>query len=127
MAPKANFHCDIRASFATAFSTWRHKNNIPLKKIARDLGLSVSTINSWELGERFPTGRNFEMLVDYTGVPPCRIFWPSPSTGFSLQQNGNVANTNGWSAYGGTVIDDGTIKSVTISPPSGNLLFRLKK
>ena len=74
MAPKANFHCDIRASFATAFSAWRHENNIPLKKIARDLGLSVSTINSWELGERFPTGRNFEMLVNYTGVPPCRLF-----------------------------------------------------
>jgi transcriptional regulator with XRE-family HTH domain len=71
---KPNFHCDIRTSFATAFSTWRRKNNIPLKKIAKDLGLAVSTVNSWELGERFPTGRNFEMLVDYTGVPPCKLF-----------------------------------------------------
>jgi transcriptional regulator with XRE-family HTH domain len=74
VAKKSNFHCDIRASFATAFGNWRRKNNIPLKKIARDLGLAVSTINSWELGERFPTGRNFEMLANYTGVPPCRLF-----------------------------------------------------
>lgn len=74
MTPKSNLHCDIRASFATAFRNWRVKNHIPLKKIARDLGLSVSTISSWEMGERFPTGRNFEMLVDYTGVPPCRLF-----------------------------------------------------
>jgi transcriptional regulator with XRE-family HTH domain len=74
VAQKSNFHCDIRASFATAFGNWRRKNNIPLKKIARDLGLAVSTINSWELGERFPTGRNFEMLANYTGVPPCRLF-----------------------------------------------------
>jgi transcriptional regulator with XRE-family HTH domain len=74
VAQKSNFHCDIRASFASAFGNWRRKNNIPLKKIARDLGLAVSTINSWELGERFPTGRNFEMLANYTGVPPCRLF-----------------------------------------------------
>jgi hypothetical protein len=74
VAQKPNFRCDIRASFATAFHTWRVKNNLPLKRIARDLGLAVSTVNSWELGERFPTGRNFEMLVDYTGVPPCKLF-----------------------------------------------------
>ena len=74
MAPKSNFRCNIRTSFATAFSTWRRKNNIPLKKVAKDLGLAVSTINSWELGERFPTGRNFEILANYTGVPPCRLF-----------------------------------------------------
>lgn len=74
MPQKPNFRCDIRASFATAFRNWRLKNHIPLKKIAKDLGLSVATISSWELGERFPTGRNFEMLVDYTGVPPCKLF-----------------------------------------------------
>jgi transcriptional regulator with XRE-family HTH domain len=71
---KPNSRCDIRASFATAFRNWRVENNIPLKKVARDLGLAVSTVSSWELGERFPTGRNFEMLVDYTGVPPCKLF-----------------------------------------------------
>ena len=74
MAAQTEFHCDIRASFATAFRNWRLKNQIPLKKIAADLGLSVATVNSWELGKRFPTGRNFEMLVNYTGVPPCRLF-----------------------------------------------------
>ena len=74
MASEPNFHCDIRASFATAFSAWRRKNRMPLKKIAKDLGLAVSTINAWELGERFPTGRNFEMLVNYSGVPPCKLF-----------------------------------------------------
>jgi len=44
-----------------------------LKKVAKDLGLSIATINSWELGERFPTGYNFEMLANYMGVPPCRL------------------------------------------------------
>jgi transcriptional regulator with XRE-family HTH domain len=71
---KANLNCEICASFATAFRNWRLKNNIPLKQIALDLGLAVSTVNSWELGERFPTGRHFEMLVNYTGEAPCRLF-----------------------------------------------------
>jgi transcriptional regulator with XRE-family HTH domain len=74
VAQKPNSKCDFRASFAAAFRNWRVKNNIPLKKIAHDLGLAVSTVNSWELGERFPSGRNFETLADYTGVPPCKLF-----------------------------------------------------
>lgn len=64
----------VRASFATAFRNWRLKSGIPLKKVAKDLGLSVATISSWELGLRFPTGCNFELLVNYTGLPPCRLF-----------------------------------------------------
>ena len=71
---KTPFHCDVRASFACAFGTWRRNNQVPLKKIASDLGVSVSTVSAWELGLRFPTGYNFEMLVEYTGLPPCKLF-----------------------------------------------------
>jgi DNA-binding transcriptional regulator YiaG len=74
VALKSNFHCDIRASFATAFRNWRLENKIPLKKIATDLGVSIATVNTWEAGRRFPTGRHFEVLADYTGLPPCRLF-----------------------------------------------------
>jgi hypothetical protein len=54
------------------------------------------------------------------------VSWPSPSTGFELQQNSNLAVTNGWATTGFTISDDGTNKSITISSPSGNLFFRLK-
>jgi hypothetical protein len=54
------------------------------------------------------------------------VSWSSPSTGFTLQQNSNVANTNGWSACGDTVGDNGTIKSVTLTPPTGDWFYRLK-
>ena len=67
-------HCDVRASFATAFRNWRLKSKTPLKKIAMDLGVSIATVNNWELGKQFPNGRHFEMLANYTGVPPCRLF-----------------------------------------------------
>jgi hypothetical protein len=52
------------------------------------------------------------------------VSWPSPSTGFTLQTNGNLA-TGTWVNYGGIVGDNGTIKTETISPPVGNLFFRL--
>ena len=54
------------------------------------------------------------------------ISWPSPSTGFVLQQNSVINNTN-WTNFGGVVGDDGTLKRVTNAPPAGNLFFRLKK
>jgi transcriptional regulator with XRE-family HTH domain len=72
--PVAPFHCDIRTSFAKAFTAWRQKHKVPLKEIAAELGISVATVNSWELGNRFPTGEHFQALVNYTGVPPCRLF-----------------------------------------------------
>ncbi len=75
MAQKKRFQCTVRLSFATAFRTWRLKNKLPLKRIAKDLGLAVATINAWELGHRFPSGRNFELLVEYSGVPPCKLFY----------------------------------------------------
>jgi transcriptional regulator with XRE-family HTH domain len=74
MARETRFHCDARTSFATALRNWRLKNKVTLKAIAKDLGVSISTVSSWESGERFPGGYNFEMLVDYTGLPPCRLF-----------------------------------------------------
>jgi hypothetical protein len=66
--------CDLRATFATAFKNWRLKQNIPLKQLAADLGLSAATISMWELGKRFPTDRHLERLLDYTALPACRLF-----------------------------------------------------
>ena len=54
------------------------------------------------------------------------ISWPSPSTGYFLQTNGNLDKTN-WSNYPGTVVTNGagTTNSATLTPPIGNLFFRL--
>jgi hypothetical protein len=54
------------------------------------------------------------------------VSWPSPATGFQLQQNSNLTTTN-WTATGFSISDDGTNKSITISSPTGNLFFRLKQ
>ncbi|MGD0208953.1 MAG: hypothetical protein ABSC89_15235 [Verrucomicrobiota bacterium] len=53
------------------------------------------------------------------------VSWPSPSTGWTLQQNSDLATSN-WSTSSG-ISDNGTIKSITITSPTGNLFFRLKQ
>jgi len=66
------------------------------------------------------------LRVYVTGSNSVVVSWPSPSTGFVLQQNPNVNSTN-WVNVSLTPVDNGTNKSVLISPPKGNLFFRLKQ
>jgi hypothetical protein len=55
------------------------------------------------------------------------VSWPLVSAGWSLQQNPDLTTTNwspsGYNGYG--ITDDGTNKSLIITPPIGNLFFRL--
>ena len=55
------------------------------------------------------------------------IQWPSSAVGFTLQTNSSPGSTN-WVNYGGTVSDNGLVRSVSNSPLSNpKLFFRLKK
>jgi hypothetical protein len=52
------------------------------------------------------------------------ISWPSPSTGFVLQQNSNLSPTN-WTTFGGIVSSNATIMSVTSFLAPGAQFYRL--
>lgn len=52
------------------------------------------------------------------------VSWLAPATGFLLQTNGNLATSN-WVNYGGTIATSNGTYSVTITPPTGRLFFRL--
>lgn len=54
------------------------------------------------------------------------VSWPSPSTGFSLQQN-NQLNTTNWVTPAETVTDTGTIKFIAVDPPVDSRFYRLFK
>src|SRR5208283_1100016 len=51
------------------------------------------------------------------------VFWQNVS-GWTLQQNNNLATPASWSVSGGVSTANGT-NSITITPPTGNLFFRL--
>ena len=53
-----------------------------------------------------------------------KVYWQDAS-GWALQQNGNLALTNGWSASSGVTTSNGT-NSLDITSPAGNLFFRLR-
>ena len=63
------------------------------------------------------------MIVTHLGNN-VKVSWPSPSTGFVLQQRVDL-NSGSWATSGLTISDDTTNKSITISSPTGNLFFRL--
>jgi hypothetical protein len=54
------------------------------------------------------------------------VSWPSPSSGFVLQQNFNLGTTN-WTAPTVSITDSGITKSISFSPASGDRFFRLFK
>lgn len=52
------------------------------------------------------------------------LFWPSP-TGWTLQQNSDLANPAGWADSSRYSTVNGT-NYLTLANPSGNLFFRLR-
>jgi hypothetical protein len=78
----------------------------------------------WSLISVVQTLGSPTMTVTHSGNS-VTISWPSASSGFTLQQNANLALANGWTTSGYTISDDGTNKSITITSPTGNLFFRL--
>ena len=72
--------------------------------------------------------------IQTAGAPALRIFltttntavvlWPSPSTGWHVQQNTNLATAT-WIAPAETVNDNGTNRFIVINPPVGNRFYRL--
>jgi hypothetical protein len=55
------------------------------------------------------------------------IVWPSSSTGFTLQENTDLNQASNWSNVSAGVQDDGTTKTLVVSPVSGNRFYRLNK
>jgi hypothetical protein len=54
------------------------------------------------------------------------LSWASPSTGFVLQQNPNLAGSN-WTDVAQAPVDDGRLKTIPIDPSIGMMFFRLKQ
>jgi len=54
------------------------------------------------------------------------VSWPSPSTGWTLQQNSTGIASVNWSNVTSGIIDDGTTKTLTVNPPADTRFYRLK-
>ena len=54
------------------------------------------------------------------------LTWPSPSTGFELEQNSDLTTTN-WTSVNTPMVDDGTNKIAHVALEPDKVYFRLKK
>lgn len=64
------------------------------------------------------------LSIKLTATNTAMVYWTSPSTGYNLQVNTNLATTN-WVTLLETVTDDGTNKFIIVNPPTGNRFYRL--
>jgi hypothetical protein len=64
------------------------------------------------------------LSIFHTPTNTAVVSWPSPSTGWRLQQN-SVVNGGTWITPSETVTDNGTTKFIVVNPPTGNRFYRL--
>jgi hypothetical protein len=81
----------------------------------------ASSASSFTVNNPLPIPTTLAVSVQGSAV---RVSWLSTATGYGLEQNVGLT-TNGWSPYGGTILDDGTTKSATITNPAGTMFYRL--
>jgi hypothetical protein len=67
------------------------------------------------------------LWVELTTTNTVGIKWPSPSTGWVLQQNTNGISSVNWSNVTTGIQDDGTTRTLLVSPPAGSRFYRLTK
>ncbi|HPY31101.1 MAG TPA: hypothetical protein PK236_10485, partial [Verrucomicrobiota bacterium] len=67
------------------------------------------------------------LSIARTATNTVAVWWPSPATGWVLQQNTNSVASGNWSNVVTTPVDDGTHKTVIINLPTGNRFYRLFK
>jgi len=63
------------------------------------------------------------LVVSFTGNSVL-VSWKN-SGAYTLEQNGNLANPNGWTTNGDTITTANGTNSITINPSAGNRFFRL--
>jgi hypothetical protein len=64
------------------------------------------------------------LSIKYVQPNSVVVSWPN-TPGYTLQQNSNLSNPAGWTASTYPILLANGTNSITITPPTGNLSFRL--
>jgi hypothetical protein len=66
------------------------------------------------------------LIIVPNGPNSVKILWPN-SGSYTLQQNNNLATATGWATTGYSITNGFGTNFCTVTPPTGNLFFRLKQ
>ncbi len=67
------------------------------------------------------------LTIFHTTTNTVAVSWLSPSTGWTLQENTNGVASVNWSNAPGPIQDDGTTKTLVVTPSAENRFYRLFK
>ncbi|HEY9173937.1 MAG TPA: hypothetical protein VI136_16780 [Verrucomicrobiae bacterium] len=79
----------------------------------------------FSLAAQTPEAPSLTIRLTFTNT--VAVSWPSPWTGWMLQQNTNGVASVNWSNAPGPFQDDGTTKTLLISSPTADRFYRLFK
>ena len=66
------------------------------------------------------------LSITLTPTNTAMVYWPSPSTGWTLQENTNSVSSANWTDHPFPQ-DNGAIRYIIVTPPAGNRFYRLKQ
>ena len=93
----------------------------------RELRFPVSDATYDQLMSLATPGAPLLTIALNSQLSTINVSWPSPSTGWNLQQNTNSVSSLNWSNVTATIQDDDTTKTLIVNPPVGNRFYRLHK
>ena len=93
--------------------------------MSSDALLSRSLIFSLAKNRLISTPGLPDLIINRSGNS-VTVSWPATGT-YTLQQNGNIGQPANWITSGYTITTSNGTNSITVTPPAGNLFFRLKQ
>lgn len=66
------------------------------------------------------------LTISLTATNTALVSWPSPSTGWNLEQSTNL-NSRNWETVTGSIADNGANKFIVVRPAADNRYYRLHK
>jgi hypothetical protein len=80
----------------------------------------------WALISVVQTAGLPDLTITFVGPNSVKVSWPDTGA-YTLQQKYNPAVPGGWTTSGYPITTLNGTNSITITPPTGNLFFRLKQ
>ena len=123
--------CDTNNSPQVAYTRGSYLSGIPPRRDQHDAGGPMTggnyslTGGFWALISVVQTPGLPDLTIAHSGNSVI-VSWPNTGS-YTLQQNANLALANGWATSCYSINTANGTNSITITPPTGNLFFRLKQ
>jgi hypothetical protein len=136
--PNAEVDFSIVGSTDTAAGWVQYNHSAKVTPVTNQVWVAVGISIVWETHRDYwidhvsvagvpePVGETPSLAIALTGANTVRVSWPSPSTGFILEENHHLSPTN-WLTLSEPVTDDGTNKFIVVNPATGSRFYRLHK